>query len=127
MFDTARHVPLRAAEWVASEAQAAIDDIVADALSQFDKVTFWPGHPQDEGIPVGETSIYCGAAGVIWALTYLARTGATRHDVDFSPVLRQLIDSSRRQFSNFDYGAHGSLLWGTWARCCLRCVCGPTR
>src|SRR5437660_10013515 len=37
MFDTARHVPLRTVDWVAGEAQAAIDHIAADALAQFDQ------------------------------------------------------------------------------------------
>ena len=42
MFDTARHVPLRAVEWVPSEAQAAIDEVVADTLAQFNEARFWP-------------------------------------------------------------------------------------
>jgi hypothetical protein len=68
MFDMVRHVPLRAVAWVAGDAQAAIDEIVADALAQFDQARFWPAHPQDDGARDGETSIYFGAAGVIWAL-----------------------------------------------------------
>ena len=80
MFDTARHVPLSAVEWSASRAKATIDDTVADALAWLDEARFWPAHPQDDGAGDGETSIYLGAAGVIWALDYLAREGATRHD-----------------------------------------------
>jgi hypothetical protein len=69
MFDPGRHIPLRAVEWVAAEAQAAVDDIVADAIAQFDEARFWPAHPQDDGARDGETSVYFGAAGVIWALS----------------------------------------------------------
>jgi hypothetical protein len=112
MFDTARHVPLRTVEWVAGEAQAAIDGIAADALAQFDQARFWPAHPQDDGALDGETSIYFGAAGVIWALDYLSRAGATRHAYDFVPVLDRLIDANRGQFAKLDYHAHGSLLFG---------------
>jgi hypothetical protein len=112
MFDTAQHVPLRQVQWVASEARAAIDDIVADALAQFDEARLWPGHPQDDGAEDGETSIYFGAAGVIWALDYLARAGATRHGGDFVSVMDRLIAANRRQFAKLDYSAHGSLLFG---------------
>ncbi len=112
MFDTVRHVPLRVVEWRAADAQAAIDDIVADALAQFDQARFWPAHPQDDGARDGETSIYFGAAGVIWALDYLSRAGATRHAYDFVPVLDRLIDANRGQFAKLDYHAHGSLLFG---------------
>src|SRR5262249_39123160 len=112
MSDTVRHVPLRAVEWLADEAQAAIDEIVADALAQFDQAQFWPAHPQDDGARDGETSIYFGAAGVIWALDYLKRAGATRHGGDFAPVLDRLIDANRQQFAKLDYSAHGSLLVG---------------
>ena len=112
MFDTARHVPLRAVEWVPSEAQAAIDEVVADTLAQFNEARFWPAHPQEDGAADGETSIYFGATGVIWALDYLARVGATGHGADFVPVLDRLIDASRRQFAKLNYSAHGSLLFG---------------
>jgi Lanthionine synthetase C-like protein len=112
MFDTARHVPLRAVEWVASEVQAAIDEIVADALTQFSETHFWPAHPQDDGAEDGETCMYFGATGVIWAIDYLARAGAIRHSCDFVPLLNPLIDASRRRFAKLDYGEHGSLLLG---------------
>ena len=45
--------------------------------AQFDPDTFWPGHPSDDGVRDGNPSFYTGAAGVIWALDYLHRIGAT--------------------------------------------------
>src|SRR5262245_5956255 len=112
MLDPVRRVPLRTVEWVAEVARAAIDEIVLDALARFDEARFWPAHPQDDGAQDGETSIYFGAAGVIWALDYLKRADAIRHGGDFVPVLDRLIDVNRQQFAKLDYREHGSLLFG---------------
>ena len=77
MTGNARHVPLLPLAWDAGEAANAIEDIVSDALSHFDAERFWgPAHPQDDYARDGQTSIYFGAAGVIWALEYLARIRA---------------------------------------------------
>jgi len=65
MSDMVRHVPLRAVKWRTAEAQAALDEIVADALEHFNQAQFWPAHPYDDGARDGETNIYFGAAGVI--------------------------------------------------------------
>jgi len=78
MPETVRHVPLRPLRWSAGEASAAIEEIAADALAQFDGERFWPAHPLEDGLPDGTTSFYMGATGVIWALDYLRRVGATR-------------------------------------------------
>jgi hypothetical protein len=77
MLDPARYVPLRSLPWNADEARAAIEDIVSDAQAHFDQEQFWPAHPLDDGASDGHTSFYFGATGVIWALDYLRRLGAT--------------------------------------------------
>jgi hypothetical protein len=41
MIEHARHVPLRPVPWRESDATAAIEDIVADALEHFDPERFW--------------------------------------------------------------------------------------
>ena len=84
LFDQARHLPLRDLPWNASEAEAAIEEIVGDALAHLDRERFWPAHPQDEGIADGHTSFYVGATGMFWALDYLARSGATKQRVDLA-------------------------------------------
>ena len=112
MIDRSRHVPLHETAWNAAEASSAIDEIAADAIDRFDPERFWPAHPQDDNVADGNTSLYIGAAGVVWALDYLARIGATKARFDFRPVLPRLLAATRDQFANFNYGSHGSLHFG---------------
>jgi hypothetical protein len=76
MFESARHVPLRSLPWNAGEAATAIEDAVGDAVAHFDPERFWPAHPLDD-VSDGHASFYLGATGMIWALDYLGRVGAT--------------------------------------------------
>jgi Lanthionine synthetase C-like protein len=112
MVEHARHVPLRPIRWSESDATAAIEDIVADGLEHFDAERFWPAHPLDEGIRDGHTSLYFGAAGMVWGLEYLGRTGATKARYDFRSVLPRLLEASQAEFAKWKYAAHGSLLLG---------------
>jgi hypothetical protein len=45
----------------------------------------------EDSLEDGHSSIYFGAAGVIWALEHLRRVGATKADFDFCPCLPQLL------------------------------------
>jgi hypothetical protein len=112
MIDAARHVPLRPTAWDAAEVASAIEEIAADAIARFDPQRLWPAHPQDDGVSDGNASLYIGAAGVVWALDYLARMGATRARYDFRPVLPALLAAVRDQFSSYNHGSHGSLHFG---------------
>ncbi len=112
MIEAARHVPLRSIAWDESETAAAIDEIAADAIAQFDARRFWPAHPQDDNVRDGHTGLYCGAVGMVWALDYLARTGASSRRYDFRPVLPRLLEALREEFPNIGYGSHGSLHFG---------------
>lgn len=112
MFEKPRHVPLRPLVWDSGEVSNAIQEIVRDALDRFDPECFWPAHPLDDGVSDGNTSLYCGATGVIWALQYLARNGATRTGHDFRSVLPRLMDANRAEFAQQEYSNHGSLLFG---------------
>ena len=112
MIASNRHVALKPLPWEPERAEAAIADIVGDALSHFDEQNFWPAHPQDDFAADGDTSAYLGATGMIWGLDYLARVGATNAVFDFRPVLRHLLEANRVAFSKMDYAAHGSLLFG---------------
>src|SRR5215831_11517439 len=96
MIDAKRHVPLGSRAWDSAAAQTAIDDIVEDAHARLDEARFWPAHPQDEGAEDGDTSLYMGAAGVIWALDHLARTGATQHGRPLSELLAPLLEASQQ-------------------------------
>ena len=113
LIDVARHVPISSSEWDPNEVQIAIDEIVEDAVARCNSTYFWPAHPQDEGAENGDSSLYLGAAGVIWALHHLARTGATRHRRDFESDLDRLIEVARKQRVTLGaYGLHGSLHFG---------------
>jgi hypothetical protein len=113
MIEYPRHVPLRFDPWSESDVSAAIDDIVADGLEHFDCERFWLAHPLDERVADGHTSFYFGATGMIWAIDYLGRVGATKKRFDFRPFLPQLMDANRAEQPRYqDYAAHGSLLVG---------------
>jgi hypothetical protein len=112
MIDQARHVPLRLLRWDAGDAAKAIDEIVTDALERFSPERFWPAHPQDDGCADGNSSIYFGAAGVIWGLEYLTSM-APHAGADFRPVLRGLLRKTWEEMATFgDYAQTGSLLFG---------------
>lgn len=115
MITLGRHRPLIQTAWDESAALAAIEDIAADAIAQFDPDNFWPAHPNDDGTADGDPSFYKGAAGVIWALDYLHRIGATRVSKDFRSVLPRLMERTvidHAANSPADYEKHGSLLRG---------------
>ena len=55
MIEQSRHVPLRPTPWDANEATKAIDEIIADALAQFNGGEFWPAHALDDGMKDGHS------------------------------------------------------------------------
>jgi len=104
LFDPARHAPLTPAPWDATLAQRAIDDIVADARAAFDPARYWPAHPLDDGADDGDTSLYLGAAGVLWALRYLGQP------LEFDLIA--LASRNARDYALGPYPQHASLLIG---------------
>ena len=113
MIEQARHVPLLSRPWDPKEAAKAIDEIVADALGHFDRERFWAAHARDDGLKDGHSSIYFGAAGVIWGLEHLSRVGATMVEFDFRPYLPRLLDRTKAEMATYkDYASNGSLLFG---------------
>jgi hypothetical protein len=128
MIERARHVPLRLAPWDRSDIERAIEEIVVDALGHFENDGFWPAHPLDDLREGGNSSVYFGASGVIWALDYLWRTGATKSHRDFTPVLSQLLERTRGEMQSFgDYAKHGSLLFGDLGTALVIMRLAPTR
>jgi hypothetical protein len=112
MIASSRHVPLRSIPWSPSEASAAVEEIVADAALHFDAERFWPSHPREDGAPDGMANLWIGAAGMIWGLDYLARSGAARTRLDFRPVLPRLLEAGSAEFATMQYAAHGAFLLG---------------
>jgi len=112
MFESARHVPLGTIPWDAGVAAAAIGEIVSDAIAHFDQEEFWPAHPLDD-VKDGNSSVYLGAAGMIWGLDYLRRVGATKAAIDFDAVLPRLLARTQAEMATYgDYSTTGSFLFG---------------
>ena len=129
MIVLGRHRPLAHDAWNELAVRAVIDEIAADAIDHFDPDTFWLGHPSDDGVGDGNPSFYMGAAGVIWALDYLHRIGATRVAEDFRPVLPKLLERTITAFesnSPTDYAKHGSLLFGDMGAALVAMRLAPT-
>lgn len=96
MYEHHRHEPLVETPWDETRARDAIDLIAKDAHDRFDPRNLWPVHPLDR--PHGDRPfkmLYFGAAGVIWALNYLHRVGATTMTHDFSNTLADLASQNR--------------------------------
>jgi hypothetical protein len=113
MNEQSRHVPLRPLPWDAAAAARAIDEIIADALEHFGGERLWPAHPMDDNVEDGNSSIYMGAAGMIWALEYLRRAGANKAAFDFRPYLTSVLEKTRAEMQSYgSYSVTGSLLLG---------------
>jgi hypothetical protein len=101
------HERLDESPWDAAAARDGIAGIVEEAEAAFDSATTsWPTHPEDVlGEDVGPwTTVYLGAAGVVWALD---RLGSGR---DWVAAAREL--PQRYREAPDPPGAHPSLLYG---------------
>jgi hypothetical protein len=127
VIDQSRHVPLRPVSWDQIVATQAIDEIIADALDQFGGDQFWPAHPLDDRTPDGHSSIYLGAAGVIWALEHLRRVGATKAEFDFRPYLPRLLEKTKAEMATYgNYANNASLLFSDMGTALLIMRLAPT-
>ena len=96
LFDPARHEALPSERWDPDRARAAIAAITADALAAQHE-GFWPRHPLDgDAPPEAASSLYYGAAGVLWALEHLARAGAVPADSRVGEWTRTLASRAQR-------------------------------
>jgi hypothetical protein len=99
LYDPARHEPLGTADWDAGRARGAIERIVRDTEAHFSAQAWWPVHPRDvepgdaEGVP--STTLYFGAAGVVWALDRLRTAGAAELAGDPLSRLDALLEDNR--------------------------------
>jgi hypothetical protein len=94
LSDPSHHEPLTERPWDDGRARTAIATVVAEAEAAFDGDELWSPHPVDEvdGPLAQVASLYLGAAGVIWALHQLERTGAADLKRDWAPVAVSLAD-----------------------------------
>ena len=103
LFEQERHEPLTPIIWDESSARATIERIVKDTTDRFTPERLWPVHPLDISgvLPQPFKMLYLGAAGVIWALDYLARVGATEIQRDFSSTVAELLEWNRKDVRPF--------------------------
>ena len=80
LHDPARHEALRTIAWDEARVRATITRIVDGTVAAFTPDGLWPVHPRelepgdDPDAPL--TTLYDGAAGVMWALDWLRAAGA---------------------------------------------------
>ena len=102
MYEEARHERLIESDWDEEQARAAIDRIVRDTHAHFDPQKLWPIHPLDrirDDPNLTFRMLYFGAAGVIWALDYLSRVGATTIESDYLSSMIPFAQTNRRDLN----------------------------
>jgi hypothetical protein len=111
LYSPSSHELLGGGEWDADAARSAIREIAADCESAMDAVGMWPLHPRD-GVDEGPfTTVYLGAAGVIFALGELARRGLVELSRDYAQVLEHHSETYRAAPEFAEWGAHPPSFW----------------
>jgi hypothetical protein len=88
LFDPSSHEPLTDEPWDEARVRAAVREIVAEADSGYDGAGgTWALHPRDAGEEDDDHAgtshgVYIGAAGMLWALDHLGRSGAAESSLD---------------------------------------------
>lgn len=112
LYDASRHEPLTEREWDEDVANARIAAIVADAEVALADAA-WPIHPRDEGDDLKTeqlTTLYLGAAGMIWALDRLGTS------LDLTPLAAEVVQRYHEapdfgeDVPDLHFGATGVLL-----------------
>jgi lantibiotic modifying enzyme len=123
LYEEARHEALTDTPWNEEAARAAIDRIVTDTYQRFRGEHLWPVHPRDRPAQAASElftkmnaadsykMLYSGAAGVIWALTYLGEVGVITPQQDYLTTVCGLLERNREEIRDV-YGATGSYLMG---------------
>jgi lanthionine synthetase-like protein len=92
--------------WDEARVRAAIGTIVADVDEVFDRVTLWPAAEADaDGAPAPLKDLYCGAAGVVWALDALRRRGQAETRIDLAVVAGRVLELQRERPDYLAWGA----------------------
>ena len=96
LFEASRHETLIEQPWGEARARSAIRAIATAIEESFQAQDFWPSHPLDEveQRATGQKTVYLGAAGVVWALSYLRAERAV--DIPMDPA--ELIDRAYKAY-----------------------------
>ena len=102
LYDPNRHEALHPADadaWDEARARASIAAIVRDTEARFSPQLGWPVHPLDlepgDDPQVANPSLYFGACGVLWALSYLSSAGAVRLERAWPVDAAELVQRTR--------------------------------
>ena len=98
LYEPSQFEPLIDEPWIPARVQDAIAEIVSEAGAAFDREALWPAHEWDEyreGQP-GKV-LYAGAAGVIWALDALRRSGHAETSLDLGAAGLRALELERAQ------------------------------
>ena len=113
IYQPDRHEALGDSPWDEGRARAAIERIVSMTESAFSPASWWEPHPlDDEKRTEPMYLLYCGAAGMIWALRYLQALGAAEVVNDYRPHLHRLLELNRADLSEAATPPFGSYLMG---------------
>src|SRR6185437_10262562 len=101
LYDAALFEPLLDEPWDEARARDGIAAIVADADAAFAPGVLWPAHEWDGwNAPLPMKNLYVGAAGVLWALDDLRRSGLAESTLDLSAIA---VDALERWRAEPDY------------------------
>jgi hypothetical protein len=85
--------PLTDEPWDEQRVRAAIRAIVADTDAAYDSDGLWPANEWDVwGSTPPLKAVYCGAAGVIWALDALSRRGHAETGIDLAAAAERTLE-----------------------------------
>jgi lantibiotic modifying enzyme len=90
--------PLAGEPWDEARVRGAIATIVADSDEAFDPDGLWPANEWDawQSTPPLK-DLYCGAAGVVWALDALRRRGHAETRIDLAAAASRALELQREQ------------------------------
>jgi hypothetical protein len=96
LYDPTLHEPLTDESWDEERMRTRIRELVADAENAFDPDDLWPTHEWDgfQAEPPLK-DLYVGAAGVIWALDSLRRSGYGDVGIDLAAASRRALELVR--------------------------------
>ena len=90
--------PLTDEDWNEARVRGAIAAIVSDADETYDPQSFWPANEWDAwqaATPL--KNLYCGAAGVVWALDALRRRGHAETRLDLAAAAERALELWRAE------------------------------
>jgi hypothetical protein len=90
--------PLTETPWAADRVSRLVRELVADTDGAFAEDTLWPAHEWDSWqTPLPLQGLYCGAAGVIWALAVLRDRGHADPRLELAAAARRTLEAWQRQ------------------------------